>query len=88
MTEDELRAELAASLRPAEPWPGAPSPEVIAGALLPRFLPVVRRYAARQLRDAADAIDGDGSGGFDAALRHIYAAGDLRVRADTIEADR
>ena len=52
--EEQLVAELAEALRPAEPWPGAPSPEVIAA----RIAPAVQEWAAVDRRRAvAEALD-------------------------------
>ena len=52
MTNDEIRERLIRELRPAEPWPAAPAPEVIADALLP----VVRAIAADELRERAAMV--------------------------------
>jgi hypothetical protein len=56
MTDQDIRDTLAAALRKeGEPWPGAPSPEVVAAALLPIVRKVAADAAARELRATADA---------------------------------
>jgi hypothetical protein len=44
----DRREEFIALLRPAEPWPGAPRPEVIADALLPVVDLMIRQAQAEQ----------------------------------------
>ena len=75
---DGLRDELAAALRLNENppiWPRGYERQ------LENLLPVVRRYAAQQLRDAADEPDMD-----DVFGGPSVSVSELRARADALEA--
>jgi hypothetical protein len=70
MTDDQLRAAMIAALPGVHPW----------GDVVDRLLPVVRAYAAAQLRDAADDIAKHDSG-----LPATFVGRALHVHADRLE---
>ena len=80
MTEDELRAELAAALPGILRNPVGKSMRPLS-EIADALLPVVRRYAARQLRDAAEE-----STYWVMTRETVYTR--LNEHADALEADR
>jgi hypothetical protein len=91
---DGLRQQIADALDPDDDRSPLYGMEWLVPRVCDAVLPVVtawaeqqaRQRAAEELRAAAQQIKGDGRGGWDAAMRILYATEHLHDRADALTA--